>query len=154
MYARRMFDLPGFGWRNPLAEMERMRRQMDALADLVFRGSPSRLVAPSGVFPAINLTENAEAYFIRAELPGMKAADLDIQVVGKNLTIAGERKIPSEGEAVRYHRREREAGKFSRIIGLPGDIDAEKVEAKMANGLLTIAVPKAAAAKPRQITIK
>jgi len=148
-----MFDLPGFGWRNPLAEMERMRRQMDALADLVFRGSPSRLYAPSGVFPAINLTETATGYFVRAELPGIKSADLDIQVVGRNMTISGERKIASEGENVRYHRREREAGKFSRIIALPGDIDPEKVEAKLVNGVLTVCVPKAAAAQPRQIAI-
>jgi HSP20 family protein len=149
-----MFDLPGFGWRNPLAEMERMRRQMDALADLVFRGTPSRLYAPSGVFPAINLTETACSYHVRAELPGMKATDLDIQVVGKNLSMSGERKIPSEGENVQYHRREREAGKFSRIIALPGDIDSAKVAAKLANGLLTIDIPKAEAAKPRQISIK
>jgi HSP20 family protein len=69
------------------------------------------------------------------------------------LTIAGERTIPSEGENVRYHRKEREAGKFSRVIGLPGDIDATQVNANMANGMLTVTVAKSEASKPRQITV-
>lgn len=154
MFGERMLGFPGFGWRNPLAEMERMRKQMDELSSLLSKGLPSRLSAPSGVFPLINLTENAGNYYVRAELPGLKAEDLDIQAVGRNLTISGERRIPSEGENVQYHRREREAGKFSRIIGLPGDIDADKVKAKMVNGLLTVTAPKAEAAKPRQIAVK
>jgi HSP20 family protein len=154
MFARKMLDFPGIGWTNPLAEMERMRRQMETLSDLVFRGAPSRLYAASGVFPSLNLTEDAERYLVRAELPGLKADELDIQVVGKSLTVSGERRIPSEGESVRYHRREREAGRFSRVIGLPGDIDPGKVEAKMENGLLTVVLPKAEAAKPRQISVK
>jgi HSP20 family protein len=105
------------------------------------------------VFPAINLTEDADNFYVRAELPGIKAEALDIQAVGRNLTISGERTIASEGENVRYHRREREAGKFSRIIGLPRDINPEKVDAKLVNGLLTVSIAKADAAKPKQITI-
>jgi HSP20 family protein len=83
----------------------------------------------------------------------MKAQDVGIQIVDKTLTISGERKILDEGEKVRYHRRERDAGRFSRAIGLPGEIDSEKIEAQMREGLLTITVPKAEAAKPRQITV-
>jgi HSP20 family protein len=105
------------------------------------------------VFPALNLTEDKDKYHVRAELPGIKADALDIQVVGRNLTISGERTIPSEGENIRYHRKEREAGKFSRAIGLPGDIDADNVEAKMVNGVLTISIAKSEAAKPKQITV-
>ena len=152
MFVRRTFNVPGFGWRNPLAELERARRRMDELSDLFSQG-PSRLAAASGVFPLINLTEDAGSYYLRAELPGLKAEDLDIQVVGRNLTISGERKIPSEGENVRYHRKERDEGKFSRIIAIPGDIDSDKVAAKMTNGILNITVPKPEVAKPRQITV-
>ena len=65
-----------------------------------------------------------------------------------------ERKIGDEDTNARYHRREREAGRFSRILELPGDINSEKVDASLANGILTIAVAKAEVAKPRQITIK
>ena len=90
---------------------------------------------------------------MRAELPGIKAEEIDLQVNGRNLMIAGERKIRSESEKARYHRREREAGKFSRVIGLPGDIDADSVDAKMVNGVLTVEISKSEAAKPKQITV-
>lgn len=106
-----------------------------------------------GVFPALNLSEDAHNYYVRAELPGMDAGELDIQATGKKLSISGERKIVPEAEGTRYHRREREAGKFSRVLSLPGDIAATKIEAKLSNGILTIKIPKAEETKPRQITI-
>jgi HSP20 family protein len=140
------------GWRHPFAELERMSRQMDRLSQGL-TGRPGLAWRTAKVFPAINLTEDADRYYVRAELPGIKADALDIQAIGRNLTISGERMIASEGENVKYHRREREAGKFSRIIGLPGDIDTEKVDAKLANGMLTVTIAKADAAKPKQITV-
>jgi HSP20 family protein len=84
----------------------------------------------------------------------VKGDELDIQVTANNIAISGERKIDTEKEGARYHRREREAGKFSRMIGLPGDINSDKVDAKLENGILTIVVSKAEAAKPKQITVK
>jgi HSP20 family protein len=62
--------------------------------------------------------------------------------------------LAEEGKEVRYHRREREAGTFSRVIGLPGEIDPEKVNASLKNGILTVVVSKAEAVKPRQITVE
>jgi HSP20 family protein len=102
----------------------------------------------------MNVTEDKDNFYFRAELPGIKADALDISITGENLSISGERKIPAEEENAKYHRREREAGKFSRIISMPAQVDAEKVNAKCADGMLTIILPKAAAAKPRQITVK
>jgi HSP20 family protein len=84
----------------------------------------------------------------------MKAEDIKLEVTGRNLAVTGERKIQSEGEGARYHRREREAGRFSRIVGLPGDVDADSVDAKLVNGILTVAIAKSAAAKAKQITVK
>jgi HSP20 family protein len=152
MYARRLFNYPSMGWRHPFADLERMSRQVDRLTHGLL-GQPGLGWRPASVFPAINLTEDTDKYYLRAELPGIKADALDIQAVGRNLTLSGERTIPSEGETVRYHRREREAGKFSRVIGLPGDIDTNKVDAKLTNGMLTVTIAKAEAAKPKQITI-
>jgi len=152
MFARPLFNYPTMGWRHPFAELERMSRQMDRLSQGLM-GRPGLAWRTAKVFPAINLTEDADSYYVRAELPGIKADALDIQAVGRNLTISGERTIASEGENVKYHRREREAGKFSRIIGLPGDINTDKVDAKLANGMLTVAIAKADAAKPKQITV-
>jgi HSP20 family protein len=112
MVARGLFNYPTMGWRYPFAELERMSRQMDRLSQGLI-GRPDLAWHTDRVFPAINLTEDADSYYVRAELPGIKADALDIQAVGKNLTISGERTITSEGENIRYHRREREAGKFS-----------------------------------------
>jgi HSP20 family protein len=152
MLTRGLFNYPTMGWRHPFAEWERVSRQMDRLTQGLL-GRPGLGWRPASVFPAINLTEDTDHYYVRAELPGIKADDLDIQAVGRNLTISGERKIASEGENVRYHRRERESGKFSRIIGLPGDIDTDKVDAKLVNGMLTVTIAKAEASKPKQIAI-
>jgi len=152
MIARSLFDFPGLGWRSAFAEMERMRREMDRLT----HGTAARSGLSgfhAGVFPTINLTEDKDNYYIRAELPGLAAGDLDIQTAGNNITISGERKITAE-EGVKYHRKEREGGKFSRVINLPEIVNMEKVSATLVNGMLTLTIPKAEAAKPRQIVIQ
>jgi HSP20 family protein len=143
-----MFGFPGWGWRSPFAELERMSRVLDQLAS---GAGPGTLHA--GVFPSVNLTEDKDNYYIRAELPGLDAGDLDIQTAVNSLAISGERKIAVE-QGVKYHRREREAGKFSRVIHLPKAANMEKVEASLVNGVLSISVPKSEEAKPRQIAIK
>jgi len=152
MLIRRIFNNPAL-YRNPFNELERMRRQMDMLAGNLFAGSPQQGVA-SGVYPALNLTEDKDKYYVRAELPGLKNEDLEIHATGKSISISGQKKIPPEDDNAKYHRREREAGRFSRIIDLPDSINTEKVEAGLANGILTITIPKAETAKPRQITIQ
>jgi HSP20 family protein len=154
MLTRTLYNLPGWSLRNPFVELDLLRRQMDRRFEEMLQGAPPRGSVPAGVFPLINLTESQNNYRLRAELPGMKAEELDIQVLGRNVTISGERKIQSEGKDAKYHRRERESGKFSRIIGLPGDINADKVQAQLVNGVLTVTIPKSEAAKPKQIAVK
>jgi HSP20 family protein len=102
----------------------------------------------------MNVTEDKDNYYVRAELPGLKADDLDISVTGDTLSISGERKISVEDEQAQYHRREREAGKFSRIVTLPAQMDTGKAEAHCTDGILTVVLPKAEAVKPRQIAVK
>ena len=151
MIYRRFYNVPTWRFRSPLDELHRLRQQMEQLYDGT---SASYQPASAGVFPLINLTEDKDKYYIRAELPGVKGDELDIQVTENNLAISGERKITAEKEGARYHRREREAGTFSRIIGLPGDINSDNVDAKLENGILTVMVSKAEAAKPKQISVK
>lgn len=152
MLIRRIINNPVL-YRNPFAELDRIRKEMDMLTGSFF-GQPPQAAFTSGVFPALNLTEDSDHYYIRAELPGLKADQIDIQATGKSISISGERKFDPEKEGAKYHRREREGGRFSRILDLPGDIDSEKVEAGLANGILTIKISKAEVAKPRQINIK
>ena len=148
MIYRRFFNVPTYRIRSPWDELHRMRQQLEQ----VFDDAPYQR-ASAGVFPLTNLTEDKDKYYVRAELPGVKGDELDIQVTGNNLAISGERKIDAENEDAKYHRREREAGTFSRMIGLPGDIDADRVEANLENGILTIVVSKAEIAKPKQISV-
>lgn len=153
MLARNVFGLPLVGGRHPFTGLERMARQMDLMTNTFF-GRPGKPFMRPKVFPAINITEDLDQYHIRAELPGIKADDIKIEVAGRNLSISGERKIQSEGNNAKYHRREREAGKFSRMISLPGDIEADSVDAQMVDGLLSVKIAKSAANKARQITVK
>jgi len=152
MLYRKLFNVPSWEFDRAFREFDRLRRGMDDLYGALSGGT---LPMPSaGVFPLTNLTEDAQNYYVRAELPGIKSSDLDIQVTGEGISVSGERQIPKEGENVRYHRREREAGKFSRSINFPGQVDVDKVEASMDNGVLRVIIPKSEAAKPRQITVK
>ena len=152
MLLRRLTGWPTWELRSPFEELEQMRRQIDrAFGDL----SGRVLRAPiAGVFPLTNVTEDNDNYYVRAELPGVKADELDLSVTGDSFSISGERRIPAEKENARYHRREREAGKFSRVITLPSQVDPEKVEARCAEGVLTVVLPKSEAAKPKQIAVK
>ena len=150
MIYRRFFNVPTWKFRSPVEELYRLRQQMEQMLESA--ATPQQREA-AGVLPLINLTEGKDHYLVRAELPGVKGDELDIQVTGNNLAISGERKIAAEEEGARYHRREREAGTFSRMIGLPGEVDSDKVEAKLENGILTIVVSKAEVAKPKQISV-
>ena len=82
MIYRRMFGLPDWRLRNRFHELDQMRRQMNRLFGSLTDDSLKK--TGSGVFPAINLTENMDNFFLRAELPGVKSEDLDIQATGKN----------------------------------------------------------------------
>lgn len=128
-----------------------MRRQVDRLYQGLFNPNAR---PGAGVFPLVNLTESKDRFTIRAELPGVGSAELDIQATANTLSLGGERKIPAEDSEAKYHRRERESGRFSRVISLPGEINPDKVEASLVNGILTIVVSKAEASKPRQISVR
>jgi HSP20 family protein len=108
-----------------------------------------------GVFPALNIfeEEGGEAIVLKAEVPGMKRDSLEVEAVGNRLSIAGVREIPSPEGDFRYHRRERQAGEFRRVFRLPYDVDREKALANYHDGVLTVRLEKAEAAKTRQIQI-
>ena len=151
MFYPRFFGMPAWRSRDPFEELNRVRRQMDRIMES-FSDRPANFFS-SGVFPAINLTEDENHFYLRAELPGVTSEDVDIQATANNLTLSGERRLEPRDASARYHRREREAGKFSRAFAMPKEIDAGRVEARLASGILTVKVPKAESAKPRKIQI-
>lgn len=149
MLIRRIPSLPT--WSSAYRELDEARREMERLFDNLGGVAGPRT---AGVFPAINVSETAESLLVRAELPGIKPDDLDITVEDNTLTLAGKREMPAETEKVSYHRREREWGSFRRSFSLPNRVDAEKVQARYADGILTVELPKAAEARPKQITVQ
>jgi HSP20 family protein len=126
-------------------------REMDRVLERWARGAGGLGLSES--FPLVNVWEAPDAYHVEAELPGVRQEDLDIQVSNrKQVTLSGERKADlPEGT---WHRRERGTGKFSRALTFPAPIDAEKVEARLENGVLHLTLPKAEEARPRRIAVK
>ena len=134
----------------------RFRNEMDRLMDNFLENAPSEF--PFGVwgrrtFPALNVWEEGDKLLAEAEVPGLKMDDLEVTVQGDELTIKGERQAGEE-EDVTYHRRERGLGRFSRVIRLPVEVNADKVQATLREGVLTITLPKAEAVLPRKIEVK
>jgi HSP20 family protein len=104
-------------------------------------------------FPPVNVWEDNDNVYAESELPGVRSEDLDISVVGNELTIKGRRAEPSEPQAT-YHRRERGAGAFARTLPVPGEINADSVQASLRDGVLLVTMPKAESAKPRKVQVK
>ena len=126
-------------------------REFDRLLGVTF-GAPSL----SAWTPAIDIRETKNEFLVRAELPGLTKADVEITVENGVLSLSGEKKEECEegsAESGRYVL-ERRYGRFQRNFNLPRGIDAEKVRAEFSDGVLTITLPKLAAAKPRQIKIE
>jgi HSP20 family protein len=139
------------GW-NPLRELEQLQRRMDRLFQETY--GLERFPWRTGVYPLVNLSEDKDYLYVRAELPGVKAEDLEITLQANNLILRGERKIPAEDKEVNYHRRERESGFFRRVVALPAAVQGEKVEATCKDGILTIKLAKPEKIKPRKIEVK
>ena len=104
--------------------------------------------------PAADIKETDDALFVNVELPGMSKDDIDVALEAGVLTVSGERRFSKDETKENYHRVERFYGKFSRSFRLPRNVDATQVKASYADGLLTLELPKAEEARPRQIAIK
>jgi HSP20 family protein len=132
----------------PRTEMDPLRR----LLDQAFRdaGWPTREAA--ALTPAVNIEEQDDAYVIEAELPGVRREDVDIEIVGNELTISGEFKERERAGVLR--RRTRRVGRFEFRVALPEGVDPDAVDAELDHGVLTVRVPKAQRAARRQIEVK
>lgn len=132
---------------------QQFRREMDRLVSNVCDYIPDGLL-PAGarLLPALNVWEEGDALKVEAELPGVRPDDLEISVVGSELTLKVGRPGVEQAD-VKYHRRERSVGTFVRVLRLPVEIDVDRVQADLRNGVLTITLPKTEAAKPRKISV-
>jgi len=136
-----------------LGDFDQVRREMLRLLDTAAADEPLA-DAGAGVFPPLNVTQDDENFYVRAEVPGVKPNELSISAVRNRVSLAGQREIEREHERVSYHRKERAEGSFNRTLTLPSEVDADRVDARYADGILTLTLPKAEATKPRQITVR
>jgi len=117
--------------------------------DPFFGGRPA-----SAFSPAFEVKDTNEAFVLKADLPGVAEADLDINVHNSVLTVSGTRAAEERREGESYALYERQFGSFSRSFSLPEMADGERIEAKLEQGLLTLTIGKKAEAKPRRIPLK
>ncbi len=139
-------------YRNPGHPLYQLRNEMDRLWNGVFGPADGLHPAVSRGQPAANVWERDDALLVEMEVPGVKSDQVDISVAGGELSIKVARPEVAEN-VVAYHRRERPSGSFTRVLRLPVEVDANRVEAELHDGVLTITLPKAESAKPRKIAV-
>jgi HSP20 family protein len=102
---------------------------------------------------AVDIREEDDAFFVDAEVPGLTAEDVNIDVEKNVLTIRGERKVEKEESEGTYRRVERHYGGFSRSFSLPENVDADHIRADLKDGVLALRLPKKEAPTPRSIAV-
>jgi HSP20 family protein len=133
-------------------------RRLNTMLDEAFGGWPfasgENGTITSAWTPACDVFETKDGIKIVAELPGVRAEDVKLSLENSTLTIRGEKKQQAEEKTERVHRYERSYGVFERSFALPSTVDVDGIEASYDSGLLTVLLPKAERAKPREISIR
>lgn len=138
----------------PLEGFTRMQSRINDLFGDTFGRSRTVQNSANGVwFPPVDILESKDSYLIRAELPGIKKENFNLEVKDGTLTLSGERKFEEAANGVEYHRVERVSGKFVRSFYLPQTVKSDDIKATYRDGILEVHVPKAEEAKPKQIAI-
>ena len=133
-----------------------MQREMNKMFDSFFRGG----TLDDGSFgasvwtPAVDVAEHEDQFQVKVELPGVSKEDVKITMQENILTIRGEKKQEKESKGSNYHRVERSYGSFQRSFTLPTSVKHDKIEAAYNDGILSITLPKAEEAKPKQIDVQ
>jgi HSP20 family protein len=136
----------------PGREVDSLQSEVNRVFDAFFGGAGSASRARRWV-PAMDLVETDDHLVLRADLPGMKREDVEIEIKDGALTVSGERKAEHEENAEGYYRVERAYGRFSRSLTLPDGIAPDAVEASFADGVLEVRIPKPAERKPHRVEI-
>ncbi len=138
--------------RRPFSDLLDLRNEMDRLLGDTFRAFDD-----GDTFswkPALDIEENNNEFVVSAELPGINKEDIKISITDNNLVISGEVTEKKDVQEKNYHLKERIRGNFNRAVALPTSVDSNNAEANYEDGILTVRLPKAEEAKPREIEIK
>jgi HSP20 family protein len=142
---------------SPLKELEDMRRDMDRLFDEFTKPARRRRTWPKSeglVIPSIDLYDKKTDIVVKIELPGVRREDIDLTITKDTLMLKGEIKKDDDVQEEDYYISERMFGSFSRTVALPFEVESEKAQATMNNGLLEIVIPKREQARPKEIKIE
>jgi HSP20 family protein len=137
----------------PWQEMEAVRRQFDRMFEDMVPIRESLLKQEQTWAPAIELTSTDAGFTLRAQLPGVDAKDLDVQVGRNAVSISGEHKFENKTEENGYFRSEFRYGKFQRVIPLPAAVQNDQVSAEFKDGVLTLTLPRMQAIKPSVVKV-
>ena len=136
----------------PLREMVSLRDAMNSLLQESFV-RPVGLMGNGAALLPLDIAETEDEFIVKASLPGVRPEDVHITAHGDSLTIRGEMKAEEEKKGEHYHLRELRQGHFQRTVTLSTPISADKAQAQFENGVLTLKLPKAEEAKPKEIKI-
>ena len=139
---------------NPSRSIFGLKNNMDRLFDDFFRPGWDQPESFADVLPAVDVVENDNEFVVNAELPGMKKDDIKITFENNYLNLSGEKKSGKEIRDENYHQLERSYGKFSRSVAIPSGVMLDKIHAEYEQGVLSVHIPKAEEAKPKQIEVK
>lgn len=146
--SRDYLDMAIMSWQRQ-GDIQAMRRAMDSMfGDMMVR--QPQMVA---FRPAVEMQDTDEALVLRAQIPGIDARDLDIRVTKQAVVISGEKSDNNQTEKIGYFRSEFTYGKFQRVIQLPVAVDNDKVQAEYKNGILSLTLPKASAARNEVVKV-
>ena len=136
------------------SDMFSLQREMNRVFDSFFHGADEPDLLNGTWVPAVDVAEGNDAYTVKMELPGVNKDDVKITLESNILTIRGEKKAESEVNEKNYHRTERSYGSFQRSFTLPTSVKNDRIDAVYKDGILTVSLPKAEEAKPKQIEVK
>lgn len=139
---------------DPFQEFMNIQDRMNQLFRSSFAGYGDESIAAGAWSPAVDIYESPEAIEMTFEIPGVNRNDIKVNFENNLLTVSGERKLEHEDRREGYHRVERNYGSFLRSFTVPSTIDANKISAEFANGLLRLTLPKRPESQPRVIDIK
>jgi len=138
----------------PIKDLIPLRKEIDNLFKRFLGEGAIGEALGEGWMPSVDVSETDDGFFIKAEIPGLEAGDIDVSIVGDRLTIKGEKKKEEEKSGEHFHSVERYYGSFQRSFTLPASAQSEKTEASFEKGVLKISIPKSEEAKSKTIKVE
>ncbi|NLX23157.1 MAG: Hsp20/alpha crystallin family protein [Phycisphaerae bacterium] len=138
---------------NPAGSLDELRQEVDRLCESYLGGFRPGSLIPGRKFPPLDLWEDGESIVVQAELPGVCTDNVEINLLGNTLTLKGFRP-PAAATGATVHRKEQQTGNFERAVTLPTEVDPDRIEATLKDGLLTVTIRKSEVIAARKVAVQ